>query len=1225
MSSSGKRRRTGLLTTLRILDGDGEWDAGFVPARKPERRRSARRAGGGEEPPGQRGSGPTPPSTAGTDVVPATPEDDELQLGAAGASLGPVQWDQHQPAATTSTPPAPTLAWAAVVAAAATTAARREQPAHASGAAPTPVDDSAADQGASVVPSTPLEDDHKQEPQLQQLQQLQQQLASRHHAEFAFPKAAGGAVTPKMKPAPPQPAAAARAIADAPPAQGGVHQGSDLEPLAPLPALHISSQEHQQPADDPEQLPPSRQQQQQQPTKQQELQEQEREQRWRRHQQRQQEKEQKQLHQLLGRGAPQQADRSTAAAAVAPAPAPLQQPPPVVAPPAAAGPSTSGCQVSTSSGDAAGSGGGSGRRSDRHRHRGGARQDAHHAPLPLQPGGTGSGAGAQRPMAQLVFRPVEKTAGAGGGGGASGSGDGAGGGGGDAAVRAAAVLDMGGSPAKPPGPGIASARDVLDQDIAAGRSPAKRPLPAPQPLVLPRPLPQLQPPAAPPLAQPPPLMQQQRLQQPGHPAPPPQRQPQQQQQQQQQHYHQQQHHHQQQQWHQQQAPGAQRQVLQARAHTLPLPQPAAATAATTAADTAMREAAAQLPPASAPPPLAAAPSAPPALAAAPAAREQPPAAAAAAAAAPNPTAGPAALSHQAAANPMDLDDSSDDEGGGDTGAAAGGGGVTPGSVVRRMLHVNASQAEGAGAGAAPSLELAAYLDDEDLVAGFLRGAEWKLYPWQVRTGPVLCCVCCVVPCGAVCSVLCGVLTVAEHRPAPSFFTGRGPEHEGRAARPQPGLLGAHQRREEPGRRDPGDPAADTDGAHGAGERGMHAGMRACSQGWLDFKHGDRHPVPCTMSEPPQRSTPHCSKPRQVVLPYRALCEQKVEHFRRVLQGRWDVKELYGQHGRLEFDQTTGEGVPVEVLCMMHGLLALACMQTQCPMHARMQPHACTMQPQRPCMMAAPQPPPPRLFPSRPCAHRVAPARPGVVVCTIEKAHALVQKMLEEEQLHNLGCVVVDELHMVRCGCMGGADGIAWSQDQPTQTQPYSIYQSNPTRNWTKTSGRRRAPRQPAGVHADQDPLQDRDPPGADRGQPAAGHRRHHAGRTRRRPSCRSRARKRREEPSWKPGGRGRQLAADVDAGGGGALWVRPAGGWGPLVCSWGVGWGALHPCLTDAPPSRPTHKPAHPSIHPTNQPLRSRSSACRPPFPTCRSWRGGWTPPCTRRTSGRYPWTFTSR
>lgn len=36
------------------------------------------------------------------------------------------------------------------------------------------------------------------------------------------------------------------------------------------------------------------------------------------------------------------------------------------------------------------------------------------------------------------------------------------------------------------------------------------------------------------------------------------------------------------------------------------------------------------------------------------------------------------------------------------------------------------------------------------------------------------------------------------------------------------------------------------------------------------------------------------------------------------------------------------------------------------------------------------------------------------MCTIEKAHALVQRMLEDDTLHNLGCVVVDELHMVRC-------------------------------------------------------------------------------------------------------------------------------------------------------------------------------------------------------------------
>lgn len=50
-------------------------------------------------------------------------------------------------------------------------------------------------------------------------------------------------------------------------------------------------------------------------------------------------------------------------------------------------------------------------------------------------------------------------------------------------------------------------------------------------------------------------------------------------------------------------------------------------------------------------------------------------------------------------------------------------------------------------------------------------------------------------------------------------------------------------------------------------------------------------------------------------------------------------------------------------------------------------------------------------PSRPPLRR-APTPSGIVVCTIEKAHALVQRMLEEDTLHNLGCVVVDELHMV---------------------------------------------------------------------------------------------------------------------------------------------------------------------------------------------------------------------
>lgn len=37
---------------------------------------------------------------------------------------------------------------------------------------------------------------------------------------------------------------------------------------------------------------------------------------------------------------------------------------------------------------------------------------------------------------------------------------------------------------------------------------------------------------------------------------------------------------------------------------------------------------------------------------------------------------------------------------------------------------------------------------------------------------------------------------------------------------------------------------------------------------------------------------------------------------------------------------------------------------------------------------------------------------GVIVCTIEKANLIVNKMLEDDTLGHLGSVVVDELHMV---------------------------------------------------------------------------------------------------------------------------------------------------------------------------------------------------------------------
>ncbi len=44
---------------------------------------------------------------------------------------------------------------------------------------------------------------------------------------------------------------------------------------------------------------------------------------------------------------------------------------------------------------------------------------------------------------------------------------------------------------------------------------------------------------------------------------------------------------------------------------------------------------------------------------------------------------------------------------------------------------------------------------------------------------------------------------------------------------------------------------------------------------------------------------------------------------------------------------------------------------------------------------------------------INPETTGIVVCTIEKANILVNRLLEEERMGILSCLVLDELHMVR--------------------------------------------------------------------------------------------------------------------------------------------------------------------------------------------------------------------
>jgi hypothetical protein len=89
----------------------------------------------------------------------------------------------------------------------------------------------------------------------------------------------------------------------------------------------------------------------------------------------------------------------------------------------------------------------------------------------------------------------------------------------------------------------------------------------------------------------------------------------------------------------------------------------------------------------------------------------------------------------------------------------------------------------------------------------------------------------------------------------------------------------------------------------------------------------------------------------------------------------------------------------------------------------MHPHSTIVRSDRACALlprhgmasasASPHPPP-------------CPLPPGAIVCTIEKANALVNRMLEEDSLTEISALVVDELHMVgddeRCAARAGRTG-----------------------------------------------------------------------------------------------------------------------------------------------------------------------------------------------------------
>ena len=53
-----------------------------------------------------------------------------------------------------------------------------------------------------------------------------------------------------------------------------------------------------------------------------------------------------------------------------------------------------------------------------------------------------------------------------------------------------------------------------------------------------------------------------------------------------------------------------------------------------------------------------------------------------------------------------------------------------------------------------------------------------------------------------------------------------------------------------------------------------------------------------------------------------------------------------------------------------------------------------------------------LYGSRSAFGDIDPETTGVLVCTIEKANQLITRLLEDDLMGLLSCIVVDELHMV---------------------------------------------------------------------------------------------------------------------------------------------------------------------------------------------------------------------